>query len=231
MPRIKVSEPGKTPQPYRVKLDREEIKFGRAGGNDIKLEDPSTSSNHCVIKRVDGGFIVEDLNSTNGMKLDDVRFSIIDLNQDTEFKLGDVKVEFELSDEEYDELAEEDDFESKQKPMLPKKNKKAPPKDDDIVPEDDEEEEERPRKRRKKPVEDEWDDEEEDKAPQSKLKAGSSAGGAPVRRAERLASHKSSGVSFGVIILAILAFVGGMCLKHYQKNQTFLFSELFGGKK
>ena len=119
MPRIQISEPGKTPQPYKVKLDRETIKIGRASNNDVLLTDPSTSSNHCVVRRVEGGFILEDNKSTNGVKLDEQRFSKLDLNQDTDFLLGDVEVSFSFSDEEYDILAEEDTFESEQQPMLP----------------------------------------------------------------------------------------------------------------
>ena len=94
MPRIQISEPGKTPQPYKVKLSREEIKIGRASNNDIKLTDPSTSSCHCIIRRVDGGFVLEDNKSTNGVKLEEQRFAKLDLNQDLDFKLGDVDVEF-----------------------------------------------------------------------------------------------------------------------------------------
>ncbi len=165
MPRIQISEPGKTPQPYKVKLDRETIKIGRAANNDVLLTDPSTSSNHCVIRRVEGGFILEDNKSTNGVKLDEQRFLKLDLNQDTDFLLGDVEVAFSFSDEEYDVLAEEDTFESEQQPMLPpskeekdKKRKKrasvkrkameAENEDISIEEDEEEEEEEKPRKRR-----------------------------------------------------------------------------------
>jgi pSer/pThr/pTyr-binding forkhead associated (FHA) protein len=119
MPRIQISEPGKTPQPYKVKLDREIINIGRAGNNDLILTDPSTSSKHCFIKRVQGGYILEDNKSTNGIKLDGHRFIKIDLNQDTQFKMGDVDVDFTLSEEEYEILAKEDKFKSEQKLMLP----------------------------------------------------------------------------------------------------------------
>ena len=79
MPRITISEPGKTPQPYRLKTDRQLTKIGRGSDNDIILTAGSASTYHCEMKRVDGGFILDDNDSTNGIKLDETRFSTIDL--------------------------------------------------------------------------------------------------------------------------------------------------------
>jgi len=67
-----------------------------------------------VIKRVEGGYILEDKNSTNGVKLDEQEFDVIDLNQDLKFNLGDVDVSFTLTEEEFDILSEEEHFRSKQ---------------------------------------------------------------------------------------------------------------------
>ena len=120
MPRIIITEPGKSPQPYRLKVDRAETNIGRGSDNDILIEAGSASTNHCVMKRVSGGFILEDLGSTNGIKVNDTLFRIIDLEDEMTVKIGaDVTLEFTLSEEEIAELAEEE-FEKHQQAMLPK---------------------------------------------------------------------------------------------------------------
>ncbi len=78
MPRITISELGKTPQPYSLKKDRKTTKIGRASDNDVILSTGSASTYHCVMKCVEGRFILEDNSSTNGIKLEDSRYSIID---------------------------------------------------------------------------------------------------------------------------------------------------------
>ena len=122
MPRITITEPGKPPQPYRLEVDRAETKIGRGSDNDILIEAGSASTHHCVMRRVSGGFTLEDLGSTNGLKLDDTLFRVIDLESGMSVKIGDdVSLEFTLTDEEISELGSEG-FESKQQAMLPEVN-------------------------------------------------------------------------------------------------------------
>lgn len=118
MPRVTISEPGKTPQPYRFKLERESIHIGRGSENDIIIECGSCSTQHCVMKRVDGGYILKDMGSTNGIKQDDTLMSIIDLYDGMEVFIGDVPLKFRLSDEEIETLTEEE-FTTHQKKKLP----------------------------------------------------------------------------------------------------------------
>ncbi|MGB1258774.1 MAG: FHA domain-containing protein [Akkermansiaceae bacterium] len=127
MPRVTISEPGKTPQPYRFKLERELIKIGRGGENDIIIECGSASTNHCVIQRMEGGYILRDKGSTNGIKLDDTQMNIIDLFDGMEVLVGDVPLKFQLSDEEQDKLGEEN-FVSQEKKKLPNLEEEAQPK-------------------------------------------------------------------------------------------------------
>ncbi len=118
MPRITISEPEKTPQPYRFKLERETILIGRGGDNDIILECGSASTKHCVIERVQGGFIMRDTDSTNGIKLGDTLMEVIDLFDGMEILIGDVPCTFQLSDDEIQTLAGEE-FTTYQKKKLP----------------------------------------------------------------------------------------------------------------
>ena len=120
MPRIIITEPGKSPQPYRLKVDRSETKIGRGSDNDILIEAGSASTHHCVMKRGSGGFILQDLGSTNGIKVSDTLFRIIDLEDGMFVKIGDdVTLEYTLTDDEITVLGAEA-FKSRQQAMLPK---------------------------------------------------------------------------------------------------------------
>jgi|GEM_PF-6572745 len=57
---------------YDFSLNQPEIKIGRDGNNHIIiLDDDSLSTEHCVIKRVFGGFIIKDLSSVNGLSMNE----------------------------------------------------------------------------------------------------------------------------------------------------------------
>jgi pSer/pThr/pTyr-binding forkhead associated (FHA) protein len=107
MPRIIISIPDKKPQPYRLPINRQLTRFGRASENDITIDCPSVSVHHAEMERVKGGFRLRDLDSTNGTKLDGERKKTIDLREGQEIMLGDVFMEFQLSEEERETLAEE----------------------------------------------------------------------------------------------------------------------------
>mgnify|MGYP000569035715 CR=1 FL=1 len=232
MPRVTITEKGVKPQPYRLKIDRESTKIGRSSENDITLKDGSSSTYHCVMKRVDGGFILEDTNSTNGLKIEDTRYAIIDLEDEMIVHLGDdIELKFQLSEEELD-ILDEEDFEPHQKIMFPKSKQT----DDDIDLDDEDDEDEAPRakskpKRKKKtPVDiDEDDEDEDDDRPRRKTKSrsktrSSDRSSAP---AKPVASSKGSS-PFTMIFFLILALVflaGGMAIRHYQDHGTFIFSK------
>jgi len=118
MPRVTISEPGKTPQPYRFKLERKTINIGRGSENDIVVECASVSTHHSTMERIDGGYILRDTGSTNGIKQDDTLMEIIDLYDGMEILVGDIPLRFELSKEEISQLSEED-YTSHQKKKLP----------------------------------------------------------------------------------------------------------------
>lgn len=218
MPRITITEPGKSPQPYRLKLDRQETTIGRASDNAIVIEAGSASTHHCVMKRVEGGFILEDLGSTNGLKVDDTRFQIIDLEDNTTVHIGDdVELHFSLTEDELDVL-ELEDFTPHEKLSLPKK-KAVEPTDLD----DDDFDEVPRKKRRKRPADFEEDDDFED-APRRRRPAPAAA---PVRPVAPIASAKSSSPASTLVFFAlcIVALFLGLIIRHYQDTGTFLFAK------
>ena len=108
MPRVAITISGKSPQPYRFQLDTKKVSIGRSEDNDITIACPSVSSLHCTMERIDGGYILRDRHSTNGISLGDDEMAVIDLRNDSEVKVGDVKFEYTLSDDELDEIDDED---------------------------------------------------------------------------------------------------------------------------
>ncbi|MGJ8656407.1 MAG: FHA domain-containing protein [Akkermansiaceae bacterium] len=208
MPRIIISEPGKTPQPYRLKTDRIVTKIGRGSENDILITTGSASTNHCKMKRVEGGFVLVDNNSTNGIKHEDTQYSIIDLKDGMTVQIGDdIDLEFTLDDEEK-ELLQLEDFEPQQKSSFPK-SKQQP---------------------QQAPIEDDDDIILEEAKPRSK-KSSSTRNDAidePVapRKEKYSVKQSNAGLSFVIfMILAILFFVGGLAVRHYQEHKTFIFSK------
>ncbi len=216
MPRIIISEPGKTPQPYRLKTDRIVTKIGRGSDNDILITTGSASTNHCKMKRVEGGFILVDNNSTNGIKHEDTQYSIIDLIDGITVQIGDdIDMEFTLSDEEKETLALED-FEPQQKASFPKSKQKKEAKPADDEEEDDVVLEEAKSSAKKSSSDDE-------KKPKKKLKTDSDK---PVVSNRPVSTKSNSGLSFIIfMVLAILFFVGGLAARHYQDHKTFIFSK------
>ena len=186
MPRIIITEPGKSAQPYRLKVDRAMTTIGRGSDNDIIIEAGSASTHHCTMKRALGGFTLEDLGSTNGIKTDNTLFRVIDLEDGMSVKIGDdVTLEFTLTEEEIAELGSEE-FESQQQAMLPSQ-----------VPTEEEEEEE--------VAEEEFIDKEEEQEEEQVEDSFATP-----------AVAKGGMDTILFVILAILALALGFYIRHYQ---------------
>ena len=112
MPRVTITVPEKTPQPYRFQLDRRSVTLGRGSENDIAIDSGSVSVKHAEMVRVDGGYELRDVGSTNGIKHDDERREVIRLKNGMSVKIGDVDFDFVLTDEELDALSQEKPAES-----------------------------------------------------------------------------------------------------------------------
>ena len=52
-----------------VPIDRDEITLGRSKDNVVVLESPTVSGHHCCIVRQGNQFLLKDLESTNGTRL------------------------------------------------------------------------------------------------------------------------------------------------------------------
>lgn len=107
MPRITITVSDKTPQPYRFQLDRQTVTLGRSSENDIAIECGSVSMKHAEMLRVEGGYELRDVGSTNGIKQDGVSKVVIVLRSGVTATLGDVSFDFLLTDEEVELLARE----------------------------------------------------------------------------------------------------------------------------
>ena len=107
MPRVTITVPEKNAQPYRFQLDREVVSLGRGSENDIAIESGSVSVHHAEMRRIEGGYELRDVGSTNGIKLDGVRHEVIALRSGATVKIGEVSFDFMLSDEEREALARE----------------------------------------------------------------------------------------------------------------------------
>jgi hypothetical protein len=107
MPRVTITVPDKNAQPYRFQLDRQVVTLGRGSENDIAIDCGSVSVKHAEMVRIEGGYELRDVGSTNGIKLEGERKSVIPLRNGATVKLGDVAFDFQLSDEEREALARE----------------------------------------------------------------------------------------------------------------------------
>jgi predicted component of type VI protein secretion system len=107
MPRVTITVADRTPQPYRFLLDRMKVNMGRGSENDIVIDDGSVSVRHAVMERIDGGYQLRDLGSTNGIKLEGIQKEIIPLRHGLSVKIGDVAFDFTLTEEEREALARE----------------------------------------------------------------------------------------------------------------------------
>jgi predicted component of type VI protein secretion system len=107
MPRVTITVADRTPQPYRFQLDRLKVNMGRGSENDIVIDDGSVSVRHAVMERLEGGYQLRDLGSTNGIKLEGLQREIIPLRHGLSVKIGDVSFDFTLTEEEREALARE----------------------------------------------------------------------------------------------------------------------------
>tara|TARA_B110000879_G_scaffold48569_1_gene68499 strand:+ start:40560 stop:41240 length:681 start_codon:yes stop_codon:yes gene_type:complete len=226
MPRIIITEPGKTPQPYRLKTDRIITKIGRGEDNDIIITTGSASTYHCKMKRIEGGFILADNNSTNGIKHGNTQYSVIDLADGITVQIGDdINMEFTLSEDEKDILAHED-FEPQQKASFPKSKSEPEPIIESSVEEDDDDaivlEE---AKSITKSNNDSSNDDPEASKPKLQTNAAS-ANPLAVSKPAVTQTNSNSSLSFIIfVILAILFFTSGLAVRHYQDHKTFIFSK------
>ena len=216
MPRVLISESGKTPQPYRFKLDHKVIEIGRGGDNNIVIQCRSTSSKHCTMERVKGGYILRDQDSTNGIKQEGALMEVIDLENGMEVLVGDVPLKFTLSEDELEEL-EQEEFSPHQKRKLP------PIGDDGDIGEDQTPTEPKVKRRpRREPRERrEPRDRRERREPRERRASTPETSGA-YRQQQTIQNSETPFRPLLIFILVIIAAFTGMTLRHKMRTGEFL---------
>ncbi len=79
-------------------LDRDLLHFGRSEANDFILEDPSVSGLHCSIIRHDDHYVVRDLDSSNGTRVNDHEVSESKIEAGDIIEMGSLLFRFMASD-------------------------------------------------------------------------------------------------------------------------------------
>lgn len=107
MPRLTLLLKDHNAQPFKIPLERELTCIGRDAENDIIIDSSSVSSFHCVMKRVLGGFILQDLDSTNGLEIAGSLHKMIELEDGMRVKIGDATLQVRFPEDEILDLREE----------------------------------------------------------------------------------------------------------------------------
>lgn len=72
-----------------------EVHLGRELDNTLRLPDPSISRHHCVLRKVGGGFEIQDLQSSNGVLVNGNRVQSSPLRDGDRITLGQVQLTFQ----------------------------------------------------------------------------------------------------------------------------------------
>ena len=85
------------PTGERVVLGEHTISVGRMPESNIVLADPNVSRNHAEIRPRGTGYVVIDLSSTNGTKVNGIRVQEQELVDGDELQFGNTRIRFEAS--------------------------------------------------------------------------------------------------------------------------------------
>lgn len=85
------------PTGERLPLGEKVITFGRRPESTIQLADPNVSRNHAEVRPHGNGWVLVDLGSTNGTRVNGVRVSSHELTEGDEVAFGNTIVTFEAS--------------------------------------------------------------------------------------------------------------------------------------
>lgn len=85
------------PTGERLPLSEATVTFGRKPESTVQLADPNVSRNHAEIRPQGNGWVLVDLGSTNGTRVNGVRVSIHELQEGDELAFGNTILTFEAS--------------------------------------------------------------------------------------------------------------------------------------
>jgi len=73
----------------------EELRIGRELDNMLRLNDPSVSRHHAVLRRTPEGYVIQDKNSSNGLYVNDEKVEEKALKDGDKITLGQLQLTFQ----------------------------------------------------------------------------------------------------------------------------------------
>jgi len=81
----------------RIPLGEDTVSFGRRPESTVVLADPNVSRAHAEVRPHGNGYLLVDLNSTNGSRVNGARVASHDLQDGDEIMLGNTRIRFEAN--------------------------------------------------------------------------------------------------------------------------------------
>ena len=75
-------------------IEKDNFTLGTDARNDLVVKDSTVSRHHCEIRLQPDGYVMRDLGSTNGTRVQGVRVTEAFLDDGTEFQIGKTKIVF-----------------------------------------------------------------------------------------------------------------------------------------
>ena len=268
MPKITFTPPGHAPLKYR--LDKEVVKVGRGEDCDAHIAFGGVSNHHAEMRQTRTGYVVFDLGSTNGIKLDGELVKQIELEHGSKFAVGDVEALFELYPEEQetveagDDLFEgapsaeeviekvkkekdsgppppppeddmpppppppEDDAPPPPPPPEDEKDVPPPPPGDEAEDDDDDDLPTPPPGMADGLDDDDDDDEYDDLAPPPPPDESNTTKSKRPPQSKKVSQSGPGMFIFLCILVALLAVLIGLTIRHYQETGGFFLFDVFG---
>jgi hypothetical protein len=79
---------------HELARDRDRVVIGRSKDCDVQLSDPNVSRRHAEIRRDGEGYVLLDLDSTNGIEVDGKRVKRLELHDGSRFTIGSTEAVF-----------------------------------------------------------------------------------------------------------------------------------------
>ena len=80
----------------------EEVRIGRELDNNVRIADPCVSRHHAIIRRAEKGYLIQDLESVNGIIYKEEKVKEALLSDGDQFSLGQIKIIFQSHDSKED---------------------------------------------------------------------------------------------------------------------------------
>src|SRR5215217_2076442 len=87
-----------------IPMEQGKLTIGRQAGNDVVLEDTQSSRNHCLIEHVGGDYVLRDLSSKNGTRVNGQLVTQVVLGPDDTITIGQTNMKFVVPVETFEEI-------------------------------------------------------------------------------------------------------------------------------